>query len=206
VDQSPLDWRSRGIPLLLAVGLAVLLFGGWWVGRIGSGVPSSSGYATALEACSVPLSSPSTTPTLPGSWQVVVEVDRPEASVLVIISGRTEVLCVAIRDKAGRFTGTSSSWGQMAAQATPALSYDTGQVLPGHNAPSSLQAVVGRVPAGTTSVVVLLSDGVTGPATLGGGHYLALLNSTAPPERIVAIDASGAEIASLANLHGLVPK
>jgi hypothetical protein len=162
VDQSPLDWRSRGIPLLLAVGLAVLLFGGWWVGRIGSGVPSSSGYTT--------------------------------------------VLCVAIRDKAGRFTGTSSGWGQMAAQATPALSYDTGQVLPGHDAPSSLQAVVGRVPAGTTSVVVLLSDGVTGPGTLGGGHYLALLNSTAPPERIVALDASGAEIASLANLHGLVPK
>ncbi len=196
---------SRWGLLLVVIALAAL-FAIWWASRTASAPSSSTGYHTALEACSASFSTSTSAPTLPGYWQVVVEVDRPRASALVIIGGDTEVLCVTSRDETGRFTSTSSGWGRMTLQASPALSYETGEVLPGRDAASSVQALAGHVPAGTAAVVVLMSDGVTATAALATGNYLALVNTTAVPERIVALDSAGVEIASLANLHGLIPK
>ena len=123
----------------------------------------------------------------------------------MLVEGSTRLLCVTGQDRAGRFTSVATNWTQIENPVMPPLSYDIGAVLPGTSASSTLQAISGRAPAGTTEVVVQMADSRTTRAAVTDGLYVALVNTTALPQRITALDASGTAIASLTN-PGQMPR
>jgi hypothetical protein len=205
VEQEPAARTSQWMPLAAVGTLAALLLAVSWLTRPAADPADTTGYASALEACTAALVDAASAPDL-GGWKVEAEAESRDVSAILMVRGDTEDLCVTSHDERGRFVASSSGWGRITPAASTALTYDTGQVLPGHDAATTLQAVAGRAPTGSSAVLVSLADGTTAQTDVTNGHYLALMNSVSLPDRIVALDSSGGEIARLADANGLNAK
>jgi hypothetical protein len=167
--------------------------------------PSSNGYATALEACHAPPTAEKAGATLAFDWHVAVEEDRTAASALVLVSGSQQLMCVAYRNPDGTFGNAFSGLGGITLTSTPTLTYDTGTAPTESASPPVIHLVIGRVPDGTARVEVSAANGDVQRATLGGGRYLAWLETAALPVRIAAYSATSGLLADLTDPNGLQP-
>lgn len=167
--------------------------------------PGGNGYATALAACHPPASAEKAGATLAFDWHLAVEEDRTEASALLLVSGSQQLMCVAYRNADGTFSGSFSGIGGVTLTPTPSLTYDTGTAPADNASPPVIHLVIGRVPEGAARVEVSAADGSLQQATLGGGRYLAWLETAALPVRIAAYSADSALLADLADPNGLQP-
>ncbi len=134
-------------------------------------------------------------------WQVAVEVDRPDSSVLALVSGNSIASCQvwANRERTG-FGNAATGSGRYPAGSPPTLTCVTGG-----GAGDKMTFLAGRVPSAGSAVRVVLDGGSGQEATLGGGLWLAWLQQPGEPTAIEALDASGAVIARIADASGVQP-
>jgi hypothetical protein len=160
---------------------------------------------SAVEACQLPPSALKGGQVLEFQWQLVVRGDTPAESVLFFTSGTNDFLCQAWRDTTGHYDSVVSSLGGFQATNGAALTYEIS--LPpqaGDLAPSQL--IIGQLPTGTASVKIVTSDQEPHQATLGHSWYLAWISLAHVGDKVIEIDALGANginITYLANSAGL---
>ncbi len=151
------------------------------------------------KACRPPATEDKGGQTLNFDWQVAVEADRPQGSVILFVSGPDTLLCVVSRSQDGSVGAIVSATGGHSGDTRSGLTLDTGMITPAQG-PNIL---VGRVPTGTAMVRVRADDGAEEMAAVGNGYYLAWLTVPAVPVRIDALDASGHLLQRLADANGL---
>ncbi len=170
--------------------------------------------AAILAACSAPTTSVSPGPAHPTAvgactealgdgWQVAVEMDRNDSSVLALVWDDSVATCQTWSDAARTdFGNTVTSVGRHPAGAPGALSYLTSSRT-GRLAPF----LVGRVPPSASAVRVSFADGSALDASVGGGVWLAWPDrpSATEPTLIKALDRSGSLISQLADPDGIQP-
>lgn len=167
--------------------VGVLLVTSTLAGCVTSSTPDIPPHATALQACQAAGT---------GALEVAVEMDRADASALVLASDGQIATCWASRDGAG-FGSASVGSGFYAVTSPATLSYLTGQEA----GPDAI--LVGRYPASTHVVRVTLLNGTAQEATIGNGVWLALVSRFSKPGVIEALDASGATLGRLDDPHGI---
>jgi hypothetical protein len=170
-----------------------------------SSTPSSNGPVSALNACQSPASAGKGGTTLNFQWQLMVRADTPAESVLLFTSGSNDALCQAWRDSTGHYNNVVTSLGGFQATDGKALTYEI-DVPPSVTDLAPTQLIIGQLPTGTTDVEILTSDQEHHQATLGHGWYLAWVSLTHVGDKIIEIDALGANginIIYLANSDGL---
>jgi len=156
---------------------------------------------TAAQACQAPANAEKGGSTLTFSWQMAAEVDRPEGSALLFVSGTNTLLCQVRRTADGRVGTVVSSIGGHPEDTRAALTIDGGAEAPG----GGFNILDGRVPAGTVAVRLTFGDGSRSAAAVGAGNYLAWLETPGAPVQIEALDANGRLLQQLADPSGLGP-
>ena len=168
---------------------------------------------SAVEACQLPASAFKGGQTLVFQWQLAVRADTPTESVLFFISDNNDFLCQAWRNAAGRYDNAVASLGGFQPTKGTALTYEIGIPEPiastsasGEAIGTPAQLLIGQLPTGATAVDLLTSDQSPHEATLGHGWYLAWVTLAQAGDKVIEIDAVGANglnLAHLANPAGL---
>ena len=151
-------------------------------------------HPTALSACMGSLGE---------DWQVAIEADRPDSSVLVLAKGDSLATCQTWWNAEHTdFRNTAAAVGRHPTPSRAVLSYLTGG-RSGDLAPY----FVGRVPASASAVRLSFLDGSRQEAVLGGGMWLAWPEEAGvgTPTLIEATDPSGQAISQLADPEGIQP-
>jgi hypothetical protein len=162
--------------------------------------PSVPFPSVPAQACQPVLNQP-----VPGSpapaidWHVAVEMDRPEGSAILFVSGGDALLCFVSRSSGGSLGGVESGSGGLRVSG-PGLTLDLGMGTPKAQVQDLL---TGRVPTGTTTVKVSAATGAEDVAAVANGYYLAWLTVPAVPVQIDALDSSGHLLQRLADPNGL---
>ena len=157
-------------------------------------VSTPPAHATAVATCSDALGE---------GWQVAVEMDRADSSMLALVSGDSLATCQTWQNaERTDFGNTATGIGRHSTGSPPALSYLTSG---GPGTQTSFLA--GRIPTSASAVRVTLADGSEHDAVLGDGLWLAWLEepSDAEPITIEALDATGTVISRLADVDGIQP-
>ena len=157
--------------------------------------------STPAEACRPPATAEKGGSTLTFGWQLAVETDRPDSSVLLFVSGTNTMLCQVGRMADGRIGAVSSGLGGHPGDTRVALTFDAGA----GSSTDGPTILAGRVPAGTAAVSIVLGDGSAWAAVVRDGNYLAWLDAAATPVRIEARDANGRLLQQLAYPTDVAP-
>ena len=169
----------------------------------GSAPPAPSPYATAADACRAASGG--------GGWETVVQANQPAladrlvGTVLVMESSAADGnvgACIAHR-VAGTdgFGDTTFAVGRFPPASPQPLTY----VSAVESQDQSPEILLGRVPTAATAVRLVLGDGTSQAASLGGGFWVAWLMAPADPVAIEALDASGAVVGRIADSAGVQP-
>jgi hypothetical protein len=155
---------------------------------------------TAIAACRQTMSSSGQDMS---GWQVAVEIDHADASVVALTSGADIALCQTYRtsDGSAGFSSTDVGQSRYPAASPAVLTYITTQ----GKTPDQPSLLVGRVPPATTDVRLAFADGSTQAAQIGAGLWVAWLAVPATPTKIEALDAAGAVIGRLEDPNGIRP-
>jgi hypothetical protein len=188
--------RRDRLAVLIAGALVAVVF----AGCVGQAVPpTSSAPRTAAEACHPPATADKGSGAVTFAWQIAVETDRPDGSVLLFSSGDNTLLCRVGRTQEGAYGPTVTAIGTHTGDEAAGITLDSGMGSP----QGAASILVGRVPAGTASVRLGFVDGTEEAAVVGGGYWLGWPSVPANPISIEALDASGAVIDRLADPHGV---
>ena len=173
-------------------------------------VPDGSvGPLSVINACQLPTAAGKGDTTINYQWQLMVRADTPTESVLFFTSDTNDFLCQAWRSPNGHYDNVVSSIGGFQTTKGAALTYEIGIASPiasdeANRSPAQL--LIGQAPTGTTVVEIVTSDQEHHQATLGHGWYLAWVSLSQAGDKVVEIDAVGANginITYLANPSGL---
>jgi hypothetical protein len=184
--------RSEEAPIYLR---PAVLAAGYLILGVALAIPRPSHLAeealrwasiTPVEACNA------------AGWQAPVSIDQPPFSVTLFVKGGTEMECIIDRGPAA--APISETWVNVRPDEPAALTFDLGGL--GFGDPPN--AIIGRTPGGTATVVITTPDEQK-QAVVSGGFYMALMRTGAQPTRVVAFDANGVELARLEDAGGLRP-
>jgi hypothetical protein len=158
--------------------------------------PDASSAHTAAAWCQAALADD-------GTWTVAVQVGADRNGALALESGSRVAGCRFVEDvKSGVRTGVSQ-WAEAPATSPQPLTYSV--MLPADEASGDDAAslMTGRLPDGAARVRVLLADGTTSEADVGGGLWLAWLQPAGAPVAIEALDGSGTVVDRIEDPGGL---
>jgi hypothetical protein len=171
-----------------------------------SSPPPAVQPADAVADCDLPGNLDKAGTTLAFRWTPMVELVAGGMDSVVLTSDLDVALCSVGRDGSGVAVAVTRGIGRLDPLPRPVLTYDGAS-----SGPASPTLVYGRVPAGTSTIVVTDRDGATSTAVVDHGFYLAAL----PPAEgtqvgprvteIAALREDGTRLVSLASSDGLDP-
>ncbi len=181
------------------VGMGVLLVLASQIARqtpVRAGLPFPSVPATA---CQGPGSAYKAGQTLTFDWHPAVEIDRPQGSVIVLVSGPDVQMCVVYRSMDDSMESVVSGIGGNRGDTRSGLTLDSGMDFTTEGS----DIVYGRVPPGTSRVTVSVGNPSDEVATVANGYWLVWLAVPATPVGIDAFDAGGHLLQRLEDPNGL---
>jgi len=176
--------------------LAGLLLGSAWLAGCSSTAPlpttGAPDHPTAVSACADALGD---------GWQVAVEVDHDDGSILGLVKGDSIATCQTWLDAARRSYGpTTTGIGLHPSPSPAALSY-----LTSGGTGAEPDYLLGRIPADASAVRVTVADGTAHDAVIGNGLWLVWLDEPGQPTLIEALGASGQATSTLTDPDGIEP-
>jgi hypothetical protein len=124
--------------------------------------------------------------------QVLLQDRRTEVTAAFLIAGATTFgSCILTSAGGGSGGGSGPALGAMNGQITIDANGSGGA------GGAEARELGGRVAGNAASVVIDLSDGRSVTASIGNSFWLAWWPGSIPAERVVALDAAGAEISSI---------
>jgi hypothetical protein len=161
-----------------------------------AGVPFPNDPATACPGSTSELRGGQT---LSFDWHPLVEVDRPSGSAVVLGSGLDAEICVVSRLQDGTLGPALSGVGRLDPAAASSLTLDSGMSF----SQVGEDIAYGRVPTGTTRLIV--GDGSTPglAATVANGYWLTWLPAPATIVELDAFDANGRILRQLDDPDGI---
>lgn len=182
--------------LALAIGVGII------VAAVSRVPPEASGPpfpAIPAAACQGPGSAAKAGQAASFEWQPVVEVDRPGGSAIVLTAGDSTMICIASRSADGSLGAVVSGIGTYPPVGVSALTLDSGAAFTANGS----DVVYGRVPAGTSRVLVKAGDQDGEAASVRNGHWLIWFTVPSTPLEIDAYNAAGHVLRRLADPNGL---